>query len=199
VVRVGVLALQGDFLEHVQMLREIGGVEAVLVKKPADLVAVDSLIIPGGESTTIGSLLQYRGLGERIAELAEKGLPIMGTCAGAILLAKRVSDRVVGETGQYTLGLMNIEVLRNAFGRQRDSFVAEVDVEGIGRVRAAFIRAPIIRSAWYPAKICGYLNHPLVGSVGIAAVQGGLLAMAFHPEVTGERRIYEYFINLARR
>lgn len=197
-VRVGVLALQGDFLEHVQILRELSGVEPVTVKRPADLMAVDSLIIPGGESTTIGSLLQVRGLGERIVELAERGLPIMGTCAGAVLLAKRVTDRVVGETGQYTLGLMNIEVLRNAFGRQRDSFVAEVEVEGIGRVRAAFIRAPAIRSAWQPARITGFLNHPVAGSVGVAALQGSILALTFHPEVTGERRVYEYFISLVR-
>jgi 5'-phosphate synthase pdxT subunit len=183
----------------VQILREIDGVEPVLVKKPSDLVAVDSLVIPGGESTTIGSLLQVRGLGERIVELAEGGLPIMGTCAGAILLAKRVADRVVGETGQYTLGVMNIEVLRNAFGRQRDSFIAEVEVEGIGRVRVAFIRAPAIMSAWNPARITGYLNHPTAGSVGVAATQGNLLALTFHPEITGERRVYEYFISLSRR
>lgn len=115
-VRVGILALQGDFLEHFEVLRDLG-VEAIYVRKPRDLENVDALIIPGGESTTIGSLIQYAGLAPAITRFAEEGKPILGTCAGAILLAKKVIDRVVGETGQFTLGLMNIAVVRNAFGR----------------------------------------------------------------------------------
>lgn len=196
-LRVGVLALQGDFLEHSQILRELGA-EPVLVKRARDL-SVDALIIPGGESTTIGSLLRAEGLGDRVRELAERGLPVMGTCAGAVVLAKKVSDRVVGETEQYTLSLMNVEVLRNAFGRQRHSFVAEVEVEGVGRVRGAFIRAPALKGAWPPARVTGYLEHPEAGRVGVAAEQGSLLALSFHPEVTGEKRVYEYFLRAVKK
>lgn len=192
-IKVGILALQGDFLEHAEILRELG-VEVVYVKKQSDLNNIDALIIPGGESTTIGSLLVQRGLAEPIVKLAEKGTPIMGTCAGAILLAKRVVDRVVGDTGQFTLGLMDIGVVRNIFGRQRNSFVAEINLEGIGTVKAAFIRAPGIVEAWGSAKIVGYLEHPVVGKVGAAAVQNNMLALTFHPEITSEKRVYQYLL-----
>jgi 5'-phosphate synthase pdxT subunit len=197
-VRVGVLALQGDFLEHVELLREMG-IEAVYVKNPSDLERVDALIIPGGESTTIASLVKYRGLAPAITKFSEDGKPIMGTCAGSILLAKRVVDRVVGETGQFTIGLMNISVVRNAFGRQNDSFEAVVNIEGIGEVKAAFIRAPVINEAWPPAKITGYINHPVAGKVGVSAEQGSLIALTFHPEITGEVKIYRYFIDFIRK
>jgi 5'-phosphate synthase pdxT subunit len=197
--RVGVLALQGDFLEHIQLLREINNVEPVAVRKIDDLNSIDALIIPGGESTTIGTLTAIRGLADKIKFLAEGGLPVMGTCAGAILLAKDVSDRVMGPTGQFTLKLMNIEVIRNAFGRQRDSFIADVDVEGIGKVKAAFIRAPGIRSAQSPAKITGYIDHPSTGRVGVAAEQGNLFALTFHPEITSEKKIYNYFLKYIKR
>jgi len=181
-VRVGVLALQGDFLEHVQILRELDGVEPVAVKRVDDLSSVDALIIPGGESTTIGSLIVARGLADKIASLAESGTPIMGTCAGAVLLAKSVSDKTVGPTDQFTLKLMNIEVVRNAFGRQR----------------AAFIRAPEIKNAWPPARITGFIDYPGMGRVGVSAQQDSLLALAFHPEITGEKRVYEYFLRLVK-
>ena len=197
-VRVGILALQGDFLEHFEILRDLG-VEAVYIKKPRDLEHIDALIIPGGESTTIGSLIQYAGLAPAITRFAEEGKPILGTCAGAILLAKKVVDRVVGETGQFTLGLMNIAVVRNAFGRQNQSFEATVSIEGIGEVRVAFIRAPIISDAWSPAKIIGYVNHPVLGKVGAAAVQSNLMALTFHPEITGDKKIYEHLITLAKK
>ncbi len=197
-VRVGILALQGDFLEHFEVLRDLG-VEAVYVKKPKDLENIDVLIIPGGESTTIGSLIQYAGLAPAITRFAEEGKPILGTCAGAILLAKKVVDRVVGETGQFTLGLMNIAVVRNAFGRQNQSFEAVVSIEGVGEVRVAFIRAPVISEAWPPTKIIGYVNHPALGKVGAAAVQNNLMALTFHPEITGDKKIYEYLITLAKK
>ena len=197
-MRVGIVAVQGDFLEHYELLREIG-VEAVYVKKPSDLDNLDALVIPGGESTTIGSLVLYRGLAPAIKKFAEEGKPIMGTCAGAILLAKRVVDRVVGETGQFTLGLMNISVVRNAFGRQVNSFETLVRVEGIGEVRGVFIRAPAIVEAWPPARITGYVEHPVTGRVGAVAVQENMLAVTFHPELAGERRFYEYLISLAKR
>lgn len=196
--KIGVLALQGDFLEHVEMLKEIGA-EPIVVKRRSDLEFIDGLIIPGGESTTIGGLITARGLGEPIRRLADRGIPIMGTCAGAILLAKEVSDKVVGETGQELLGLMDIEVVRNAFGRQANSFIAELEVEGIGKVRAAFIRAPAITRAWGSAKIISYVEHPKLGKIGAAAIQWPILALTFHPEITGERGVYELFISIARK
>ncbi len=197
-MRVGVLALQGDFLEHVEILRGFG-VEAVYVKKPGDLTGIDALIIPGGESTTIGNLISARNLGGPISELVRSGIPVMGTCAGAILLAKKVADRVVGETEQYRLGLMDIGVVRNAFGRQRNSFMARITLDGVGEVSAAFIRAPAIVDAWGGAKILGYIDHPIAGRVGVAAQQGSMLALSFHPEIAGDRKIYNYFLNLARK
>ena len=197
-MKIGVLALQGDFLEHTQLLRELG-VEPVYVKKQEQLSEVSALIIPGGESTTIGNLIVYRGLAQAITRFAEEGNPILGTCAGAILLAKKVVDRVVGETNQFILGLMNISMTRNAFGRQNDSFEANVWIEGIGEVKAAFIRAPIISSAWSPARITGYIEHPVIGKVGIAAQQGNLLAISFHPEITGDKKVYEYLISIAKK
>jgi len=197
-MKIGILALQGDFLEHAQLLKELG-VEPVYVKKNEQLREIKALIIPGGESTTIGNLLFQRGLAQSIVKYAEEGNPILGTCAGAIILAKEVVDRAVGETDQPTLGLINIAVTRNAFGRQNESFEATVYIEGIGEVRAAFIRAPIISSAWNPAKIIGYINHPVIGRVGVAAQQDNLIAVSFHPEITGDKRIYEYILSLAKK
>ncbi|MEM1850339.1 MAG: pyridoxal 5'-phosphate synthase glutaminase subunit PdxT, partial [Desulfurococcaceae archaeon] len=132
-VTIGVLALQGDFLEHLEILREIG-VNAKPIKKSEDLSGTDALVIPGGESTTIGTLMKVRNLIEPVIKLAESDVPILGTCAGAVLMAKKVVDRVVGETGQVTLGLMDISVVRNVFGRQKNSFITDVEVEGMGIV-----------------------------------------------------------------
>ncbi|MCS7106549.1 MAG: pyridoxal 5'-phosphate synthase glutaminase subunit PdxT [Acidilobaceae archaeon] len=197
-VTVGVLALQGDVLEHLQLLEELG-VRAKAVKRPRDLAGVEGLVIPGGESTTIGGLLIASGLVEPIRELAEKGVPILGTCAGAILLASRVKDRVVGETSQPLLGLMDIAVVRNAFGRQRESFIAELEVERVGRLKVAFIRAPAIAEAWGRSRITGYVDHPELGRVGAAAEQGNMIAVTFHPEITGERRLHQYFVERIKR
>lgn len=196
-VKIGVLAVQGDFLEHIELLKEIN-IDTKLVKKPKDMDDLDALIIPGGESTTIGELIEIKGLDHSIRNLAERGLLIVGICAGAIILAKKVTDRVVGLTGQYTLGLMNIEVVRNIFGRQRDSFIADIELDGVGRVRAAFIRAPGIIHAWEPAKITGFIEHPSTGRVGCMAVQGNLIALTFHPEITGDTKIYRYFVDLIK-
>jgi len=197
-VKIGVLALQGDYLEHAQLLKELG-VEAVYIKRSEQLREVKALIIPGGESTTIGNLISQKGLSQAIMKYAEEGNPVVGTCAGAIILAKKVVDRAVGETGQPTLGLMNIAVTRNAFGRQNESFEATVYVEDIGEVRAAFIRAPVISDAWSPARITGYIDHPAIGRVGVAAKQGSLIAVSFHPEITGDMKIYEYIISLVKK
>jgi len=197
-VKIGILALQGDYLEHAQLLKELG-VEAVYVKRSEQLREIKALIIPGGESTTIGNLISQMGLSQAIVEYAEEGNPVLGTCAGAIILAKKVIDRVVGETGQFTLGLMNVAVTRNAFGRQNESFEATVYIEDLGDVRAAFIRAPVISDAWSPAKITGYIDHPAIGRVGVAAKQGSLIAISFHPEITGDKKMYEYLISLAKK
>jgi 5'-phosphate synthase pdxT subunit len=197
-VKIGVLALQGDYLEHAQLLKELG-VEAVYVKRSEQLREIKALIIPGGESTTIGNLISQMGLSQAIVKYAEEGNPVLGTCAGTIILAKKVIDRVVGETGQFTLGLMNVAVTRNAFGRQNESFEAKVYIEDVGEVRAAFIRAPVISDAWSPAKITGYIDHPAIGRVGVAAKQGSLIAISFHPEIKGDKKIYEYLISLAKK
>ncbi|MCX8185361.1 MAG: pyridoxal 5'-phosphate synthase glutaminase subunit PdxT [Sulfolobales archaeon] len=198
-VKVGVVAVQGDFLEHIQALRELSGVEPVVVKSARDLSDVDALVIPGGESTTIGSLMRVKGLDAAIVDLAERGIPIMGTCAGAIILAKRVVDRVVGETGQFLLSLMDIAVVRNAFGRQRESFTTDVYVDGVGKVRAIFIRAPAIVEAWGEARILAYVDHYSSGKVGAVAIERNLLTTTFHPELSGDLKIYEYLLSMAKR
>lgn len=197
-VRVGVLGLQGDVLEHVQMLEGIEGAEPVVVKRREDLEGVDALIIPGGESTTIGRLIELRGLREPIVELAERGVPVLGTCAGAVLLAKRARDREVGSVEQPLLALMDIAVLRNAFGRQRESFEATVELEGLGPVRAAFIRAPVIEEAWGRARIAARLRHPALGEVAVAAVQDNLVAVSFHTEVTGDDKLHRMLVDMAK-
>lgn len=196
--RIGVLGLQGDFLEHVQILRGIEGVAPLVVKSARDLGGVDALVIPGGESTVIGRLLELRGLGTAVADLVRGGIPVLGTCAGAILLAEKARDREVGETGQPLLRIMSISVLRNAFGRQASSFEAELDFEGLGRVRGAFIRAPVIEGAWGGARIVSRLRHPALGEVGAAAVQGNSVAVTFHPEIVGETKIHRLLADMAR-
>lgn len=198
-IRVGVLALQGDYLEHLQVLKELPNVEALPVKNSRDLNELDALIIPGGESTTIGSLMMVKGLNNAIVDFVVSGGAVMGTCAGAILLAKRVRDRVVGDTGQFTLGLMDISVVRNAFGRQRDSFITKVVVDGVGEVDAVFIRAPAIVEAWGEARITAYVEHPNTGRVGAAAVERNMLALTFHPEISRSKTIYNYLLSMAKR
>ncbi len=197
-VRVGILGLQGDVLEHYELLKEIEGVEPVIVKDARSLALVDALVIPGGESTTIGRLIEMRGLRDYIIERVRSGMPILGTCAGTILLATRVEDREVGEVRQPLLKVMDIHVLRNAFGRQKDSFEAEVDIESIGRVKGAFIRAPIIKKAWGKAKIIGRIKHPVLGKIGVAAIQDNMLAVVFHPEITGDNKVHLFLIDMAK-
>jgi 5'-phosphate synthase pdxT subunit len=188
-MRIGVLSLQGDFAEHVAALREAGA-EAVPVKKPQDVLACAGLVIPGGESTTIGKLCQRFGVGEAIRELAGRGAPIWGTCAGMILLAKEIDD-----SDQWRLGLMDIAVRRNAFGRQVDSFETDVDFAGIagGPVRAVFIRAPYVTRVGGEAEALATVQEKI-----IAARQGQFLATAFHPELTADRRVQEYFVKMVR-
>lgn len=185
--RIGVLSLQGDFREHVAAMSDLG-CEAMPVKTPAAVSSCDGLIIPGGESTTIGKLCERFGVGAAIRGLHAAGKPIWGTCAGMILLAKEI----VG-SDQWRLGLMDIEVQRNAFGRQVDSFEADVAVEGIagGPVRAVFIRAPYITRAWDEAQVMATFRERIV-----MARQGTLLATAFHPELTDDRRVQGLFLKM---
>ncbi len=186
---VGVLALQGDFAEHLAMLTRIG-VEAREVRKHRDLESVDALIIPGGESTTIGKLMERYALDKAIRARAEQGMPIYGTCAGMIVLAK-----VIEGSTQPRLGLMDIAVIRNAFGRQNESFEADIPFTPTPErpVRGVFIRAPIVAQAGQGVEILSEFEGKIV-----AVRQGNLLATAFHPELTDDERVHRYFLEMAR-
>ena len=186
---IGVLALQGDFLEHTAVLRRLGA-GASEVRLPEHLDGLDGLIIPGGESTTIARLLHRWDLVEPIRRRAREGIAIWGTCAGAILLAERP-----GDLDREGLALMDITVERNAFGRQVDSFEAELDVTVLGPppFRAVFIRAPVITNVGHNAETLASLPD----GTAVAAQQGALLATSFHPELTGDTRFHEFFLTLA--
>ena len=191
-MKIGVLALQGDFAEHILMLKRLGA-ETAEVRLPENLKGLDGLIIPGGESTTIGKLATDFGLMEPLREFG-KSHAIWGTCAGAIFLSKDVSRH------QPLLGLMDIKVARNAFGRQVDSFEADLDIHELKQAtdtshpyHAVFIRAPIIESVSGDAKILSSLSDGRI----VAAQEGHLLATSFHPELTADTRFHEYFLSLA--
>lgn len=203
-MRIGVLALQGDYMDHVEITRKAlqtkkvsGGV--VLVKDKDSLKSIDAIIIPGGESTVIGRLLERTGMLEELGSIIAGGLPALGTCAGAILMAKKVRDKVAGEVKQPIMGVMSIGVLRNAFGRQRESFEMELEVGGYGRIRAAFIRAPAIVELWGDARELSWFEHPEIGRVAALAVEGSMIASVFHPEITGETLLHEILIDMVKR
>ncbi len=190
-MRVGIVGVQGAVSEHEDIVRSLGH-EAIRVNKPNHLEGVKAIILPGGESTTISKLLKTTGLFGRIKKLGEDGLPIYGTCAGLILLAKKGDDQVAS-TGQELLGLMDMEISRNAFGRQRESFEERLDIEGVAKnFSGVFIRAPAITRVWGGCK-------PLArhGAFIVAAEQDNLLATAFHPELSGDSRVHEYFLSKA--
>ena len=191
-MKIGVLALQGDFAEHIIMLQSLG-VETAEVRLPQHLNGLDGLIIPGGESTTIGKLAVAYNLMEPLKTFGQRHA-IWGTCAGAIFLSKDVSR------DQPLLGLMDITVARNAFGRQVDSFEADLDIPELKKAtgtkdmyHAVFIRAPIIKSVHGGGKTLASLPDGRI----VAARQGHLLATSFHPELTGDTRFHEYFLSLA--
>lgn len=188
---IGVLALQGDFREHVAVLRRIGA-DPVEVRLPKHLETVDRLIIPGGESTAIGRLLTLYNLVEPIKVRAGKDLAIWGTCAGAILLARQVLDMKQG--GQPILGVMNISVRRNAYGSQLDSFETGLDFTALGEpaLPGVFIRAPQIESVGAGVEVLCRLSEGAI----VAAQQGRLLATTFHPELTSDDRVHRYFLEL---
>jgi 5'-phosphate synthase pdxT subunit len=182
-VKAGVLALQGDFREHARVFGELGA-SPVEVRTPNDLAQVDALAIPGGESTTISKLARSAGLVEPIVERAEGGMPILGTCAGMIVMAKRV-DRL-----EPLLSLVDIAVRRNAYGRQVDSFEADLDVEGVSHpVRGVFIRAPIVEEVGEGVRVLAeYEERPIV------LEQGNLVVASFHPELVGETGLHGYLL-----
>lgn len=187
-MRVGVLALQGDVTEHAAMLQEAGA-EPVLVRGPQALEGVQALVLPGGESTTIGALLARCGLDEAIRCRAQEGMPVFGTCAGLILMVKRASG---GEPP--LLGLMDVGVERNAYGRQRESFEDDVHCPPVDPepFRVAFIRAPVV--TWVGEGVEVLARHE---GLPVLVRQGRLLGATFHPEITGYPEVHRYFLRMA--
>jgi 5'-phosphate synthase pdxT subunit len=185
-MKAGVLALQGDFREHDRVLADLGA-SPVEVRTPEDLSRVDVLVIPGGESTAIGKLAHGAGLVEPIRERAAQGMPMLGTCAGMIVMARRVDG------GEPLLGVMDIRVERNAYGRQVDSFETDLDVEGIDRpIRGVFIRAPVVRETGGEVRVLA--RHE---SVPVVLEQGRLVVASFHPELVREPALHEYVLSKA--
>ena len=190
-MRIGVLALQGAFAEHVASLRAVGA-EPVEVRLPSHLDDIDGLVIPGGESTTMRKLIDRWGLRQPILELAGRGAPVFGTCAGMIVLAREIAG---GE--EPVLPLLDVTVERNAFGRQLDSFETELDVPLLGDtpVHAVFIRAPVISGVGPGVDVMARLPDGRI----VAVRQRNVIATSFHPELTRDARLHEHFLSLARR
>jgi 5'-phosphate synthase pdxT subunit len=186
-VRVGVFALQGDVREHLQLITSLG-VESIEVRNAEQLASVDGLIIPGGESTTISKLIDIFGLRDDLLAYISSGNPVYGTCAGMIMLASEVLDAA---SGQQSLKAMDITVRRNAFGSQLDSFEASIEFAG-RTVDAAFIRAPIVERVGEQVQVLSTLSSGTI----VAVRQGSLLATSFHPELTGDSAVHEYFLGM---
>ena len=189
-MKIGVLALQGAFIEHEKILTRIGA-EVVEVRLPQHLEDLDGLIIPGGESTTIGKVARRWGLLEPLRAFAQSGRPLWGTCAGMIFIAKDVVD---GKPDQPLLALVDVTVRRNAFGRQVDSFEADLEIAALGEepFHAVFIRAPLIERVGEGVEVLAKLEDGAI----VAVRQGNLLATAFHPELTDDDRFHRYFLSL---
>jgi 5'-phosphate synthase pdxT subunit len=190
VPEIGVLALQGDVREHVRMLQEVGAT-ARPVRRPAELDAVEALVVPGGESTTMWKLAETFDLLEPLRMRVKEGMPAYGSCAGMIMLADRIVD---GVPGQQTIGGIDMVVRRNAFGRQVDSFETDLEFAGIP-VHAVFIRAPWVESVGPGVEVLGRAEP---GDRIVAVRQGPLLATSFHPELTGDTRVHRYFVDMVR-
>ncbi|WP_048600238.1 pyridoxal 5'-phosphate synthase glutaminase subunit PdxT [Rubeoparvulum massiliense] len=188
-VKIGVLALQGAVSEHIEMLNQAGA-KGVPIKRVEELANVEGLIIPGGESTTIGKLIKLYGFDKAITQFYEEGHPIFGTCAGLILLAKEIEGQ-----DWVHLGLMDTYVARNGFGRQKESFEVKLAIQGIADdFQAVFIRAPYIISVGNEANVLAKFDNKIV-----AAEEGRLLVAAFHPELTDDPRFHEYFVQMVKR
>lgn len=198
---LGVLNIQGDIEEHLSTLRfalrrkHLEG-EVTSVKCLVDVQKLDALTIPGGESTVIGKLLHIKKMFEQIKSRIDDGLPVLGSCAGLVMLAKKTYDRVVGETGQPLLEAMDIVVERNAFGRQRESFEADLTIPVLGGkpFHGVFIRSPSVREASPKVEVLARLNDVIV-----AVRQGNLIGTAFHPELGDDLRFHEYFLDIVDR
>ena len=190
--KVGVLALQGDFREHIAVLRGLGA-DAVPVRRPVELEEIGGLVIPGGESSVMDKLSRAFGLAEPLRDAIAGGLPVYGTCAGLIMLADRILD---GIAGQQTLGGLDVAVRRNAFGSQVDSFETDLDIPALGDepMHAVFIRAPIVESVGEKATALARVEDGRV----VAVEQGNLLGTSFHPEITGDTRFHQYFLQRVR-
>ena len=198
-MKIGVLNIQGAVSEHFSMINktfkelEIRG-KIILVKNKEDVKQIDGLILPGGESTTISRLMLKTGIHDMILKRVEnKDLPIMGTCAGSILLAKKIKNQQ--KKNIKTLEIMDMEIERNAFGRQKESFETDIKIKGLDApFHAVFIRAPIIRKTWGSCKPLSNLNKETI----IAAQQDNLIALTFHPELTDDTRIHKYFLKIIK-
>lgn len=194
-IRIGVIGLQGDVEEHIQAFDRafsalgIKG-KAAWARRPVDMEKMDGLALPGGESTTISKLITRFGLREIIKDMAAEGSPIMGTCAGCVLLAKEGDEQVI-KTRTELLGLMDMAVDRNAFGPQRESFEADVEIEGMGSYPGVFIRAPLITRTWGACEVIGTLDERKV-----LAREKNLLAASFHPELTDDIRFHRMFFEM---
>ncbi|HXD61255.1 MAG TPA: pyridoxal 5'-phosphate synthase glutaminase subunit PdxT [Lacisediminihabitans sp.] len=187
--QVGVLALQGDFREHLAVLRSLGA-DAVPVRREEDLQSVAGLVIPGGESSVMDKLSRLFGLAEPVKAAIASGMPVYGTCAGLIMLSNTVLDAI---DGQQSLGGLDIDVRRNAFGSQTSSFEVDLDIPAVGDVpmHAVFIRAPVVERVGDDVTVVSALEDGRV----VAVEQGNLLGTSFHPEMTGDTRFHEYFLN----
>lgn len=196
--RIGVLALQGDFREHALCLKDAGAVSVSLVKTPQDLQTVDALVIPGGESTAISKLATAFEILEPIRKRIADGMPVYGSCAGLIMLASKIID---GRDDQQTFGGLDITVRRNAFGRQVDSFEADLHAPEIGNenVRAVFIRAPWVEKFSDNVEVLARVESGEHKGAVVAVKQGNIVATSFHPELTNDLRFHKYFINLVNQ
>ena len=199
-VKIGILAIQGDVAENVSSLvasiADLNQDATVhVVKTPEEISTMDGLVIPGGESTTIGQLSLVNGSQKMIKQKAESGMPVLGICAGMVLLANNATDRVVGKTEQPLFNFLDIELERNSFGRQRESFEANISMDAIGisNYNGVFIRAPTISSASDDIEVLAKLNEKIV-----AIKKGNIIGTSFHPELTDDLAVHKYFVNLVK-
>ena len=199
-INIGVLAVQGDVAENImatKMAMEELGIEGIVneIKNPEQVSDLDGLIIPGGESTVIGTLSLVNGSLKKIKEKIASGMPVFGICAGLILLSKKAKDRVVGEMDQPLLDFLDVKIERNAFGRQRDSFESDISMEKIGipTFQGVFIRAPSIIETGRNVEVISKFNEKI-----IAVKQGKIIGTSFHPELTNDLSLHKYFVNLIK-
>lgn len=200
-LKIGVLSLQGDVFENIQSAKEateeLGeGATVKMVKTPEEISNLDGLIIPGGESTMMGQLSLVNGALKKIKEKIESGMPVLGICAGLILLSKKVKDRKLGNTEQPLLEVLDVQVERNSFGRQHESFETDISLEKINipKFKGVFIRAPSISETGDKVDIISRFNEKIV-----AVKQGNILATAFHPELTYDTSLHQYFVNMVKQ